>query len=141
MSCGPKNTSIKKSSPPGLPDSLQMGTSSASDVENELGQPLKTYKVEEASAEATMYNYQDNKTFKFESNVVKGFFRDPNKDEIYLQYWMQKWKDKKVEEVAVEGTKNVHGQSEYQMINEEEKTTIIFDKENAIVKRVMYYEK
>jgi hypothetical protein len=141
IGCGTKGSSTKKSNPPGLPENLQMGTSSEQEVEQTLGEPAKVYTVENQADEAKMMAYQDNKTFKIESGVMKAFFRDPIKDEKYLQYWLQKWKDQSVKTEAIAGMKNVHGQSEYQMINQQDNTTIIYDKENGIVKRVMYYEK
>ncbi|MBY0416361.1 MAG: hypothetical protein K2Q18_19455 [Bdellovibrionales bacterium] len=134
-SCGSK-PSGKKPNTSGLPGTLEMGVSTTNEVEAEMGEPDKTYEAKDA----TMYNY-DTKTIKIENNIVKGFFREPNKDEVHLQYWLQKWKNKKTFSSEMKESKNPHGQSEYQMNNSEERVTIIYNKENGIVKRVMFYEK
>lgn len=138
IGCGIKtNRPINKSKPPGLPVNLEMGTSTIEEIKNEMGEPEVTYDVK---GEASVVNYQDNLSFKIDKGVAKAFFRDPTKEEQALQYWLQKWKDKKTKQESIPESKNVHGQSDYQLICEDENTTIIYNNENGVVKRVMYYE-
>jgi hypothetical protein len=137
LGCGSKSSSKKKSSTPGLPETLALGTSTTAEVQQELGQPSNTYTIDNAE----MQTFKDNKTLKFENNVAKALFRNPEKDEIFLQYWLQKWKDKKTKDEPVEEKYATHGLPSYQLICVEEQTTIIYDKETAVVKRVIYYEK
>jgi len=134
--CGHKADKVPTTLP-GLPANLNLGNSSTAEVESELGQPEKIYSVEDSE----MYNYKDNRTFKFQDNVMKAFFRDPIKNEVHLQFWLQKWKDQETSNDAIAESKNPHGQMDYQMTSKIDKTTIIYDKENGLVKRVMYYEK
>lgn len=136
--CGIKtNRPINKSKPPGFPVNLEMGTSTIEEIKNEMGEPDLSYDVK---GEASVVNYNDNLSFKIDKGVAKAFFRDPIKDELALQYWLQKWKDKKTKKETIPESQNAHGQFDYQLICEDENTTIIYNNENGVVKRVMYYE-
>ncbi|MFA6237749.1 MAG: hypothetical protein WC635_10515 [Bacteriovorax sp.] len=137
--CGNKaHRTGSRSKPPGLPANLELGTSTTEEIKNEMGEPTVTYAV---MGEATVINYKDNRAFKLDQGVAKGFFRDPTKEESSLQYWLQKWKDKRTKQETIQESRNAHGQFDYQLICEEDNTTIIYNNENGVVKRVMYYEK
>lgn len=137
--CGTKTTSSKKSTTTstGLPETIQLGQSTAEDVKKELGEPDYTYTMNES----IVSSYAGNMSIKFTQNKAKAFFRNPSDNEVYLQYWLQKWKDKKTKQDPIAETKNVHGQYEYQLACAEDNTTIIYNNENGTVKRVIYYEK
>lgn len=136
ISCdgGAKKSSGKQ--PPGLPETIKLGETTAKELDKELGSPKDSYEMDAA----TVSTYKDGSAAKIENEVVKSFYRDPVGDELKLQYWLQLWKDKVTTTEKIESTKNEHGTYEYQLINKNDNTTIIFDHESGIVKRVMHYE-
>jgi hypothetical protein len=141
-SCGTKSKSSSQSTViPGLPDTLKLGISTTEEAQKELGTPTTTYQETNATKTPTeVLTYNKVGALQFENNIAKGFFREPKNEEIHLQYWLQKWAKKKTKTEKIDSSVNTHGQYEYQMINLEEKETIIYDNENGTVKRVMHYE-
>jgi hypothetical protein len=138
LACDQGSGSKKKSRTlPGLPETVILGESSRNDVDRELGDPVTTYEVKDA----VVNTYEDGKALKIENDVVKSYFRSPEKDEVHLQYWLHLWKDKSTESSKIESSKDAHGKFEYQLISTDDHTTIVYDEETGLVKRVIHYEK
>lgn len=138
LACGRGNSSKKNTTAlPGLPETVRLGETTATEIDKELGEPTNSYEIKDA----VVQTYEDGKAIKIEDNVAKSYFRDPEGNEVYIQFWLQKWKTQTTMSEKIEVSKNVHGQMDYQLINKEEKTTVIYDSENGRVKRVMHYEK
>ena len=135
IGCGHNSPSVH-SETSGMPPGVKLGVSSSEDVIKEEGKPLRTYGEKSNQVIA----YSDQKSYQFSKNVLKGFFRDPEKDETYLQFWLQKWKNKKTFRQKLARIEKNHEPPDFQLNCPEEKTTVVYNGETGLVKRVMVYE-
>jgi hypothetical protein len=140
VGCGVKKVnSVKKNGLPGLPEKIQLGLTSSEAAKSELGNPSNVFNSNDHQ-KTLIYSYNGIGTLNFENNVLKAFFREPIKEEIYLQYWQQRWKNKKIAKVKMETMPTSHESIAYELICKEEKTIVIYNDDNGLVKRVVHYE-
>lgn len=135
-----KVTTSSGTTPVGLPAGIVLGASTETEVTTKLGNPSFQYQPS-TSDKSKIYDYQELGSLKFEEGQVKAFFRAPKDQEAKLQFWLQKWANKKTEVEKILSSQAADGTSEFQMICFEEKTTIVYEGETGAVKRVIFYEK
>jgi hypothetical protein len=139
--CGVKKVnSTKTIGLPGLTEKIVLGVSSSEAVKEELGPPNNIFNSKDENRDV-IYNYEKLGTLKFEDNTLKAYFRSPINEELYLQYWQQRWKNKIITKKKMTDSTSPHGVFDYEMMCKEENTIIIYSNENGLVKRVVQYEK
>ena len=136
-SCGSRPTSEK--SRIGLPENIKLGQSNLSELETSLGTP--NLKVQNSDKTFTV-QYDNVGSILVDGSTLKAFFRSPKEDEAHLQYWLQRWKNCDVKTMDIPDSINSnHSEKEVQKICITDKTTIIYNEKNGLVRRVIFYEK
>lgn len=136
-SCGKQNVISSSAHQNGLPKNLKFGKSNLQDVKKELGEPLMNYSAGKSS---DVLVYSKQRSLQLQNNKLYTFFREPNGEEIYLQYWQNLWKNDPTTLTKIESKSTDNEDFEEMLENSKERIIIIFSHSSGKVKRVAHYE-